>query len=72
MSLNNTTNSNRFSFLGNIQMNGADICIATILNRRHVLTEAVCCRNIVKHSQSYQNNQFELVAQGKGAFNRAF
>ena len=46
-------------------MNGADICIATILNRRHVLTEAVCCNNIIQHSKKYPYSQFELVARGR-------
>ena len=34
------SSNNRFSFMGNIKMNGNDICLATILNREHILTES--------------------------------
>ena len=57
------SSNNRFSFMGNIKMNGNDICLATILNRNHILTESACCQNIVQTTIDQPWRKFEFSAR---------
>ena len=57
------SSNNRFSFMGNIKMNGNDICLATILNREHILTESDCCQNIIQTQIDQPWRKFEFSAR---------